>query len=182
MSTRQDSSDPTGVADSRPRGGGRHVALDATAARNRKADAALSLKMSGASWTEVAMTLGFPTPRAAMLATEKALVRRLDTEDDKAKMRGMSGARLERLLRGIWGRAISPDDPEQMTAVSRSRELIADYNKLYGLNAPAEVVVHSPTQSELEDWVLRMTATMVPAVEEPDIFEAEVVTPEIEAV
>lgn len=178
MSTRQDSSHPTGVTDSRPRGGGRHVALDATGQRNRKADAALSMKLSGASWSEVAATLGFPTPRAAMLATEKALVRRLDNEDDKTKLRMMSGARLERLLRGIWTKAISPDDPEQMTAVSRSREIIADYNKLFGLNAPAEVVVHSPTQSELEDWVLRMTATMVPEVEEPDIFEAEVVESE----
>ena len=94
-------------------------------------------------------------------------------------MRQVAGARLERLLRGIWNKAINPNDPEQMVAVSRARELIADHAKLYGLNAPTEVTVHSPTNSELEDWVLQMTATMVPDVEEPDIFDAEVI--EIEA-
>lgn len=171
MATRQDSSAPGGVADTRPKQDGN----DAINARRRKADAALSMSLSGATWGEIAQTLGFATPRAARLATEKALVRNLEREEDREKMRRLSGARLERLLRGVWNKAINPNDPEQMVAVSRSRELIADYNKLYGLNAPSELVVHSPTQSELEDWVLRMTATMVPEVIEPDIFEGEVV-------
>jgi hypothetical protein len=174
MATRQDSSHPTGVVDLREKlpGDGGQVSRE----RKRKADAALSLSLSGASWSEIAMTLGFPTPRAAKLAVEKALVRQLGTEDDKVKMRAMAGARLDRLLRGVWAKAIDPVNPEQMVAQSRARELIADHNKLFGLNAPTEMVVHTPTQSELEDWVLRMTATMVPIVEEDDIFDAEVVS------
>jgi hypothetical protein len=175
MASRQDSSHPTGVVDEFANGKGEPARIQ----RNRKADAALSMKMSGATWSEIAMTLGYPTPRQAMLAVEKALVRQLNEDDDRAKMRQVSGARLERLLRGIWNKAINPNDPEQMTAVSRARELIADHNKLYGLNAPTEVTVHSPTNSELEDWVLQMTATMVPDVAEPDIYDAEVL--EIEA-
>lgn len=157
------------------------MAEEAIIPRNRKADAALSMKTAGASWAEIAQALGFPTPRAAMLATERALVRQMTTEDDKAKLRAIAGARLERLLRGIWTKAIDPDSPEQMTAVSRSRELIADYTKLYGLAAPTELVVHTPTQTELEEWVLRMTATMVPDVEEADIWEGEVVEEDPEA-
>ena len=175
MASRQDSSHPTGVVDEHKEGRGEPARI----ARNRKADAALSMKMSGATWSEIALTLGYPTPRQAMLQVEKALVRQLNEDEDKAKMRQVSGARLERLLRGIWNKAINPNDPEQMTAVSRARELIADHAKLYGLNAPTEVTVHSPTNSELEDWVLQMTATMVPDVEEPDIYDAEVI--EIEA-
>ena len=175
MATRQDSSHPTGVVDLRAdiRGGDKgKVARE----RNRKADAALSLSLSGANWSEIAQSLGYPTPRQAKLAVEKALVRQLGTEDDKVKMRSMAGARLDRLLRGVWAKAIDPSNPEQMVAQSRARELIADHNKLFGLNAPTEMVVHTPTQSELEDWVLRMTATMVPLVEEDDIFDAEVVS------
>ena len=178
MATRHDRSHPTGVVDERAGKPGDRG--DIARQRNRKADAALSMSLSGATWGEIAEALGFPTPRAARVAVEKALVRQLATDDDKAKMRAMAGARLERLLRGIWMKAINPEDPEQMTAVSKSRELIADHSKLFGLNAPTELMVHSPTQSELEDWVLRMTATMVPEVEEPDIFDAEVVA-EVEA-
>jgi hypothetical protein len=141
--------------------------------RNRKADAALSLRLSGATWTEIALALGFPTPRAAMLAVERALIKQLDATEDRDKMRTIAGARLERLLRSVWGRALDPNDPEQLSAVSRARELIDRHAKLYGLDAPTELVVHSPTQSELEDWVLRMTATMIPHIDEPSIFELE---------
>jgi len=173
MATRQDRSHPSGVVDEREgRPGDRS---EIARQRNRKADAALSMSLSGATWGEIAEALGFPTPRAARTATEKALVRQLEREDDREKMRRMAGARLERLLRAVWTKAIDPNAPEQMQAVGKSRELIADYNKLFGLNAPTELMVHSPSQSELEDWVLRMTATMVPDVLEPDIYEGEVV-------
>lgn len=177
MSSRQDSSHPSGVADDRVgrKGPGEYAYLQ----RNRKADAALSLRLSGATWADIAISLGYPTPRAAMVAVERALVKQL-SETDREKMRVLAGARLERLLRGVWNKAIDPVDPEQLTAVNRARELIDRHAKLFGLDAPTEIVVHTPTQSELEDWVLRMTATMVPDVTEPDIFEGEVVE-EIEA-
>lgn len=181
MPSRQDSSHPTGVVDNRKGerskgGSGDYAYLQ----RNRKADAALSLRLSGASWADIALTLGYPTPRAALLATERALVRQLETTEDKERMRAMAGARLERLLRAIWQKAIDPADPDQLSAISRAREIIDRHAKLFGLDAPTEIVVHSPSQSELEDWVLRMTSTMVPEVIEPDIFEGEVV-PEVEA-
>jgi hypothetical protein len=175
MVTRQDSTHPTGVSEVNPNHPG--ASVEASAQRARKADAALSLRLSGAAWGDIAQAVGYPTPRQAMLAVEKALVRQLNTDDDRDKMRVVAGARLERLLRAIWGKALNPSDPEQLAAVTKSRELIADYAKLYGLNAPAEVVVHSPSQSDLEDWVLRMTATLVPDVDEPDIFDVR----EIEA-
>lgn len=176
MVTRQDRSHPSGVVDERAGKPGDRS--DIARQRNRKADAALSMSLSGATWGEIAEALGFPTPRMARTAVEKALVRQLERDDDREKMRAMAGARLERLLRGVWTKAIDPNSPEQMMAVGKSRELIADHSKLFGLNAPTELMVHSPSQSELEDWVLRMTATLVPEVVEPDIFEGEVV-PEI---
>jgi hypothetical protein len=156
--------------------GRKRLSTDANVQRLRKADAALSLRLSGASWGDIAQTVGYPTPRTAMLAVEKALIRQLNTDDDRDKMRVVAGARLERLLRAIWAKALNPNDPEQMVAVARARDIIDRHAKLYGLDAPTEVVVHSPTQSDLEDWVLRMTATLVPDVDEPDIFDAEIVS------
>jgi hypothetical protein len=168
MGSRQDSSHPTGVVPDSGR------ASDIAAQRKRKADAALALRLSGANWPSIAQALGYPTPRAAQLAVEKTLVKQLEGSDREV-LRAIAGARLERLLQSVWGKANNTGDPDQLSAVSRARELVADHRKLFGLDAPSEVVVHTPTQDELEGWVLRMTATMVPDVIEPDIYEADIV-------
>lgn len=180
MVTWQDPTHETGVASDRSTRGNQPGRSNAYLARSRKASAALSLRLSGASWAEIAQTLGYPTPRAALLATEKALVKQLETEGDREQMRGMAGARLERLLRAVWMKAIDTESPDQFVAVSRAREIIADHRKLFGMDAPTEIVVHSPTKSELENWVLQVVSTGIAQVEEPDIFDIEEV-PEIES-
>lgn len=170
----QDSTDPTGVS------GPRRVHGDGTQdqglrrARNRKADAAVQLKMAGATWAEIAEVLGYPTPRQALVAVERALVRQLSTEQDKAAMRALAGARLERLLRSVWPKAVDPDSPDHLTAASKARELLADHRKLFGLDAPTEVIVHDPTRTELEAWVAKVLAGRT-VVEEYDIIDGETV-------
>lgn len=167
----QDSTDPTGVSDDSPRGGS-----NVARARDRKAAAALELKRSGASWDDICEVLGYPTPRAALVATEQALEKQLATPETRDYMRTIASGRLDRLLQGVWKKAID-DDPkntEHLAAVREARGLIADYRKLHGLDAPAEYVVHSPTLAEIEQWVSRMSAGEV-TVEEDDIFEADVV-------
>lgn len=150
------------------------------AARHRKADAAVSLRLAGASWSEIATTLGFPTPRQALVATERALARQLVQVEDREKMRAMAGARLERLLRSTWPKAIDPENPDQLVAVSKAREVIADHRKLFGLDAPAEFIVHSPTQSEIERWVSSILTSQAPPVEEYDIISGQVVPEALE--
>lgn len=178
MVTIQDASDPTGVRDGRS--SNRQPGSEAARQRQRKADAGLSLRLAGASWAEIAQTVGYPTPRAALIAVEKALVKQLnDDPQAKEKMRAIAGQRLERLLRGVWGKAINDQDPEHLAAVSRARELIGQHTKLFGLEAPTEVVVHSPTQSELEAWVVQVVSGSRPEVAELDIFDADVI--EVEA-
>jgi len=173
MVQRQDSTDPTGVAaparlhDSPGNNAGR--------ARIRKANAALQMRYAGATWQEIATALGYPTPRTAMVATEKALERELANADDRDKMRKLAGARLERLIRAVWPKAIDPNHPDQMIAVSKAREVIGQHAKLFGLDAPTEIIVHNPTQAELDAWVARVTAHQMPAVEEYDIIMGEVV-------
>jgi hypothetical protein len=170
---RQDSTDPTGIADDSPRG-----SSAVARARDRKANAAIQLRIAGADWNEIAQALGYPTARAALVATERALEKELHTEESQKAMRAMSGKRLERLLRGVWTKAIDPAHPEHLLAVDKARQLIDRHAKLYGLDAPTEFVVSNPAQQELEKWVASVISTQRPALEEADIFDAEIVEDE----
>jgi hypothetical protein len=167
----QDSTDPTGI--SAPARGHLSPGSNAGRARMRKANAALQMRYAGATWPEIAQALGYPTPRTAMVATEKALERELANADDREKMRKLAGARLERLIRAVWPKAIDPNHPDQMIAVSKAREVLADHRKLFGLDAPTEVVVHNPSQAELEAWVAKVVAFQIPEVVEYDIIGEE---------
>lgn len=173
----QDSSDPTGIRG--PKGGQEVPGNSVSRARARKANAAVQLRLAGATWGEIATSLGYPTARAALVATEKALEKQLlhGGEDDRKKMRALANARLERLLRSVWSKAIDPESPDHLIAMTKAREVIADHRKLYGLDAPTEVVVHTPTQTELERWVARVVTSANPDVDELDILDAEIIEP-----
>jgi hypothetical protein len=164
----QDSTDATGVALVSGRPG-----KELTRARTRKADAALALKYAGADWPDIARTLGYPTARAAMVAVELALEARLD-DYDRERLRQIVSGRLDTLLRSVWPKATSPTDPEHLLAVAKARDLVDRHIRLWGLDAPTEVVVSSPTQEQLDAWVARVVSTQTPEVEEYDIINAEV--------
>jgi hypothetical protein len=165
----QDPTDPTGVRDLAPQryAGGPDGSV--VRARTRKANAAVQMRLAGATWPEIAQTLGYPTPRTALVAVERTLEKQLD-ETDRAKMRSLAGARLERLLRSVWTKAVDPDSPEQMIAVSKAREILADHRKLFGLDAPTEVIVHNPSAAELEEWVAGVVALSTTLPPEPDVI------------
>lgn len=173
----QDSSHPTGVdtVEDGDRGGS---AL--TRARDRKANAALQLKFSGASWEDIAETLGFPTARMARVAVERALEKEMQTPESREMMRNMVARRYERVTRAFFARAIDEEHPDQFAAADRVRQFTAEYVKLMGLNAPVEYVVNNPTQAQLEQWVARVAAGGSAPVEEGDIFDIEVVEDEEE--
>ena len=171
----QDSTDPTGIA--APKRNHESPGNVAGRARARKANAALQMAYASATWNEIATALGYPTPRAAQVAVERALEKQLD-DADRDKMRRMAGARLERLIRAVWAKAIDPESPDQMIAVAKAREVIADHRKLFGLDAPTEVIVHNPSESELAAWVARVVAVQIPPVEEYDIIAGEIEGPD----
>lgn len=166
MGLTQDPEDPTGVAWD---GDGTYP----TRARTRKAAAGLQMKLAGATWAEIAMTLGYPTPRAALVAVETCLEAELHETDQRAKLRSMASLRLDRLLRSVWPKAIDPENPEHLLAVTKARELIATFTKLHGLDAPSEVIVHSPTAEAIEAWVAKAVAVGLPNVDEDDVLELE---------
>lgn len=164
----QDSDHPTGVSDDSPRGGSA-----VSRARERKALAALELRRAGGNWDEIAQVLGYPTGRAALVSTEQTLEKQLKTEEGTAFMRKLAGDRLDRMLRGIWKKAIDENSPDQFAAIDRARGIIGDQRRLYGLDAPTEMVVHNPSLSEIEKWVAEVTSARAPQVEEGDIFDVD---------
>lgn len=170
----QDSTDPTGVrAPVRTRD---DPGSAAGRARNRKASAALTLALGGMGWDDIALAVGYPTARTARVAVEKALEKQLTSEEDRAKLRRLASARLDRLLRSVWTKAVNPDHPEHLAALAKARDVIADHRKLFGLDAPAEVIVHNPDQAEIEAFVARL-AQPLPVVEY-DIISGEVISEE----
>lgn len=168
----QDSSDQTGVADLSG-----HGSKEVTRARNRKAKAALAYSIAGADWKQVARQCGYPTPRAAKVAVERMLEKRLDAMD-KEHLRLMVSARLDTLLRTVWGKATDSDDDQQLPAAKVARELIADYRRVWGVDAPQEILVTSPTQRDIDEFVAGVLESSLPPVENADIVEADVIDDE----
>lgn len=165
----QDANDPTGVSNVPG------TPPTATPARLRKANASIQMRLAGATWAEIAQALGYPTPRAALVAVEKALEKELQSQDDRETLRSLASLRLDRLLRSVWPKAVDPANPEHLLAVTKARELVAQFSKLHGLDAPAEVIVHSPTVNQIEEWVARAVSLGLPAVEEYDVIDVDVI-------
>jgi hypothetical protein len=165
MGIEQDPSHPTGVS------GDRTAAL--YTARNRKAEAALEMRHRHIGWDEIAETLGYPTPRHALVAVEKALQNGLRTDESKQFMRELASKKLEELIYAVWAKATNDEHPEQLTAVGKARELIADHAKLHGYVAPTEVSIYNPSQREIDDFVGELMKERVPQLEQGDIFEME---------
>lgn len=172
----QDSSDPTGVV------GDSRADSALSRARHRKQNAALQMRLARVEWSEIAEVVGYPTPRAAKVAVEQALERELD-EDPHSKdlMRNMAGQQFNRMIRAIWAKAMDPDHPDQLSAQRELRTNIQAYSKLYGLDAPSEMIVHTPTREELDAWVNAQSRTKATLLEEDNIFDVEVVEEEQDA-
>lgn len=171
----QDSTSETGITDNTPRGNS-----TVARAKDRKANAALQMRIeANASWDEIAEGLGYPTPRAAMVAVERALEKEMKSEESKKHLRALASKRLDQLLGSVWTKATTPTHPEHLQAADRAHKMLDRWIKLHGLDAPQEFIVNSPSQEELERWVATVVTASVPQLEEPDIFEDDVVEGEV---
>ena len=147
-----------------------------TEARTRRDQAALALRTAGADYEEIRETLGFRSIASARAVVERKLIEEgPDPQSEESRrMRDLASRRLERLLRGLWTKAISPTSPEHLAAVRTAADLITRHSKLMGYEAPTEVVVHSPATEEIAAWVMAVQqAASSPLVIEADIFEDE---------
>jgi hypothetical protein len=146
---------------------------------NRKAMSALSMRVAGATLDEICEVVGFPSWKEASAAIDRALREELKADpQNRSRMRDMAGRRFERLLRSVASKAHDPTHPEHLAAVGKAREILKDLVALYGLAAPAEIVVHNPGENEIEAWVMEMLSRDRPALEEADVLEGEIVPEE----
>jgi hypothetical protein len=173
MAMAQDSSHPTGVA----KVNDVSTSKELTRARDRKANAALDMAIHGADWDQIAEVIGYPTARAAKVAVELALEKNLSSVD-KQKMRLLIQARYNKMVQSVAGKATDETHPEHLAALGRYREITADVRRMWGLDAPQEVLVTNPTQREIDDWVGITVSQSIPQVEEDDIVDAEVIDDE----
>jgi hypothetical protein len=145
----------------------------ATKDRPSRQDMAVALRIWGANYTEIAKQCGYTSAKMARLAVERGLAASVG-EDDREQRRHLEARRLERLLRAVMPRATNEDDPEQVSYVRASLAIIDRHARLYGLDAPQEVVLYNPTERELESWLESKTALMQQDLpEEADIIEGE---------
>lgn len=168
MGAEQDPTHPTGVIATNGK------ESDADRPRERKANDVIAMRLAGYSWEEIATVLGYPSPKAALVAFETGLERDLKNDpQQQAKMRDLAGRRLERLLRAVYSKAIDPEHPEQMVAHQRALAVIDRHAKLYGLDAPTQYVVHNPTQEEIHQWVGKVLRTSGGVEQNADIFDLD---------
>jgi hypothetical protein len=127
----------------------------------RQGPAAVALRLAGASYHEIAEALSLSSARLARAAVEETLAAQAVDPTTREHLRAEEGARLDRLLRGVWAKATDLNHPEHLPAVKVARDLIDRRIRLYGLDAPSEVVVHTPTMLEIDQWVATVTATQL---------------------
>lgn len=143
--------------------------------RTSRQQSAVALKIAGANYSEIANALGYSSAANARVAVERALASSVG-EEDRDQLRFLEGRRLERLLRGLWAKATNERHPDQIAAARTALAVIDRHSKLYGLDAPTQMVVHSPTAGQIEQWVSQMAAQVSTGMpKEKDIIEGEIV-------
>jgi hypothetical protein len=157
-------------------------------------NAAVSLKIKGASYAEIAEVLEYESPAYARAAVERALAQTHDDED-KSALRNLSTARLEKLAQALAPTAMNPtvriksgrnDEGEEVYAevanpelLPASRQYLAVLDrmiKLHGLDAPTQLQFVDPKTEEFArvvEMVARATGEQIPI--EGDIEDAEIV-------
>lgn len=137
----------------------------------RQGMSALALRLAGASYIEVAQALGLAGIADARELIESTLANKV-TSQDREHLRQEEAARLDRLQRGVWAKAIDPNHPEHLPAVKVALQISESRRRLLGLDAPTEISVHTPTQDEIERWVSTVSAQ---SVADYAVLEANVV-------
>lgn len=133
--------------------------------------AILAMRFADTDWQTIADTLGLANADIAHQLFLDELAERIPADGDREVMRAEASAMLRGLLGAVYPRATDREDPEQLFAVQRATALVDRLIKLHGTDAPSEVIVHTPTTSEIDSWVRQMVGSAV----EVDVVEADVV-------
>lgn len=147
-----------------------------------KAQAGLTLRLSGASYTQVAKTLGYSSAYRARMAVERVLAAASDSAEDRDMMRELTKRRLDRLLQSVMSKAVDHKDKEHLAYNARALSIIDRGAKLYGLDAPTQIQF-TPTDEHLNKYlntIMQITGADKEA-DEAEIVDAEIVEDEEDA-
>lgn len=142
-----------------------------------RAAAAVALRVKATSWSDIARMLDYSSPQRARQAVEACLAEMADSEEDRDQLRLLMSRRLDRILYSLFDRATNPKDGDHIVYARTALSVIDRQAKLHGLDAPTTVVLHTPNQKEVDEYVTQVTALMRSAQvsAEADIVDAEIV-------
>lgn len=163
----QDDTDPTGVRETSS-----SLQPATIRARERKAAAAVEMFIDKhKSYKEIAKKLGYPDANAARVAVERYMEEQLKAHPRSiSAMRDMAGRRLDNALRSVAKKAMDDKHPEHLAAVQQYRGIVMDWSKHYGLTAPQQVVVSSPSLEQIEQVAGELLSKGTRQLAEGDIF------------
>ena len=154
--------------------------LDDTRDPRSRAEAAVTLKMGGASNHEIAQTLGYSSARHARTAVERALAAAGTNPESRDYLREIMRRRMDRLLRSVMPKATNPNDPNHLAYSARALAIIDRQIRLDGLDAPTQVAISTPDAARVEAYISQVLALAGAqgAAEEADILDADVLEDE----
>lgn len=152
--------------------------------RTARQNAAVAMRIAGANYSEIARTLDYVSPTQARQAVERALAATVGHES-RDQLRFIEARRLERLLRSVWPKATEETivengkdvpNPDHLPYVRTALAIIDRHARLYGLDAPQEMIVYNPAGAEIEAWVAKMARQVHGEMpEEFDIIEGQTI-------
>jgi hypothetical protein len=131
---------------------------------HRQANAALALRLAGASYTEIADALVMASPDVAREAVETVLANQVLENPDINTLREEEGMRLLRLLRGLWAKATDPNDEEHLHAIRVAVNIIDRRIRLFGLDQPTKIEIYNPAEEEINAWIGQVTHERLGAI------------------
>lgn len=136
-----------------------------------RANAAMNMLIAGASYQEIARILGYKNTDLVKRAIWQAMGSIEMDETRRAREKELMARRLNKMISSGWNRANDAHDPDHLAYQRLMLAIMDRQAKLYGLDAPSESIVYTPSQAEINEHVARVRNLVV--VEAGDV-EADV--------
>jgi hypothetical protein len=139
----------------------------------REVKSYLALWLAGATYLEIAEQMQVRVSKVRLMI-EKALADTVDDSEDRTVQRQRAGLQLDRYLRSIAAKALDSESPDQPLYLRLALQITDRKIRLQGLDAPTAIMVATPTDLELREWVSAVAAANGGSlVEEGDPFALE---------
>lgn len=136
-----------------------------------RASAAVNLLISGADYRDIAKVLVYKNTDEVKRAVWNAIGSIEMDENRRGRERELMARRLTAMISSGWKRATNPNDPDHLAYQRLMLAIMDRQAKLYGLDAPTQSIVYTPSQAEINEHVARVRNLVV--VEAGDV-EADV--------